>query len=165
MDVDQLIPGVYDFTINVLGGNEGSIQDEVIVTVTNEIPTLISSGGFNISVGILGATINWTVSDISVLNPTYSIYVNGTLNTTGVWVSGDLISIDIENLTVGIYNIKIIVYDGYGGIAQDEVILFVEKDTFKIPGYPKYLLIGIAFISISILSNQKKKIVNKSRIY
>jgi len=163
--VDHIVPGVYSYTIVAFDGYGGTIQDDVIVTVTNEIPTLISHGGLNISEGILGATINWTVSDISVLNPTYSIYVNGILNTTGVWVSGDLISLNIENITVGIYNLKIIVYDGYGGIAQDELKLVVEEDKFKISVYPKYLLIGIAIISISILSNQKKKIVYATRIY
>ena len=44
-------------------------------------------------------------------------------------------------------------------------MVFVISDTSWIPGFPNYLLIGIAIIGISILSNHKKKIVNNSRIY
>jgi len=162
VDVDHLNPGVYNYKIVAFDGYGSSIQDEVIVSVTNEIPTLNSPDNINISVQVGSATINWTISDISVLNPTYSIYVNGTLNTTGVWVSGELISINIENLTIGIYNIKLIVNDGYGGITEDEVIIVIDGG---IPGFPNYLLIGIVILSISILSNQKKKKIHALRKY
>ncbi|MHA1476489.1 MAG: hypothetical protein ACTSQ5_15045 [Promethearchaeota archaeon] len=115
-------------------------------------------------VGQTGNNITWIITDLNVFTPTYTIYQNATINRTGSWTSGSPIIVDVDNLIPGVYKYKIIASDGYGGQFQDEVIVIVISDTSGIPGFPYYLLIGIGIISISILSNQKKKSVYSTRI-
>ncbi|QEE14659.1 hypothetical protein DSAG12_00472 [Promethearchaeum syntrophicum] len=115
--------------------------------------------------GQIGNYITWIISDINVHSPTYTIYQNGTLNSTGEWTSGSLIIVDVNNLIPGIYNYTIIAFDGYGGSIQDDVSVIILSDSNGVAGYPYFLFIGIAIVSISILSKKIKKIGYIERVY
>ena len=56
-------------------------------------------------------SLNWTVVDFFVSNPSYVILLNGTQIDSGGWSSGAPISLSLNDLELesGIYNITIIV--------------------------------------------------------
>ncbi len=76
---------------------------------------------------VVGSTeqyIYWTLSDD---NPSYfTIYRNNTLiKNSSWWFSGMTVAVNIDGLSVGIYNFTIIAYDAFDNKASDTVIVTV----------------------------------------
>ena len=59
-------------------------------------------------------SLNWSIVDKSVKNPTYSIYINGGLMVSNESMMSNKISFDISSLLPGTYQIKVEVDDGLG---------------------------------------------------
>ncbi len=68
-----------------------------------------------------GNNLEWTISDKTILDPTYIIYQDGTEIETGPWVPWNPISINMDALPRGVYNLSISFMDGFGGIISDSV--------------------------------------------
>jgi hypothetical protein len=122
-------------------------------------------------IGQTGHNITWVITDTAVSTPGYTIYQNGTVNVTGSWTSGSPIIMDLDPFGVGVYNVTIIATDGYGGMAEDEIIVTVRSegttdtriDPFAddplrdIPGYSLSLFSLVVLVSIANLLRHNKR--------
>ncbi|MHA2425017.1 MAG: right-handed parallel beta-helix repeat-containing protein [Candidatus Thorarchaeota archaeon] len=86
-------------------------------------PVLNSPADIIYTVGDTGNTITWTGTESYA--STYSVYINGTLNTTGSW-DGSNIVFSVDGYDVGGYNLTLLVEDESGNIAVDTVLVTVE---------------------------------------
>ena len=65
-----------------------------------------------VHVTILSNNISWLITSDNA--STYSIYSNGTQIQHGNWISGQLISVSVQNFAPGTYNLTIVAFDAYG---------------------------------------------------
>jgi parallel beta-helix repeat protein len=126
------------------------------------------------------SSISWSVNYYLLLeNPNYVIKQNGTQIATGLWISGNSISINIANLNLepGIYSFTIILSDGLGNQATDTIIVSVLPDDQINNGFPWGIIIlilgliaGITIVGLVVLQKRdpekfeelKSKIIKKS---
>jgi hypothetical protein len=72
-----------------------------------------------------GHSITWNVSES---NPsTYSLYVNDTLDSSGLWDGSNFV-LDIDNQSLGTHNYTLLVTDSGGNFASDTVLVFVHAE-------------------------------------
>jgi len=77
----------------------------------------------------IGNNITWAVTDKTTGTTSYTVYRNGSVyGTPGSWVSGTPIVVNVDALAAGDYNFTIVVNDGLGLSAQDEVIITAASD-------------------------------------
>jgi len=105
--------GDYNFTLNFEDGYGNSFNSSKIVRIVNKKP-VITRDFQQIFVKGQIRTLNWSIVDKSVKNPTYSIYINEGLMIANESVVADKISFDISSLLPGTYQIKVEVNDGLG---------------------------------------------------
>ncbi|MDH5403019.1 MAG: BspA family leucine-rich repeat surface protein, partial [Candidatus Heimdallarchaeota archaeon] len=125
VDIDGLSVGSYNFTIFVYDTNGNWVSDSVLVTVSSDNISSVLSSPVDIwyEVGTTGNTISWDVSD---LHPdVYYITLDGIdyISTT-IWSNGSIV-INIDGLNTGIYNFTVFVFDLFGNLAYDSVIVTV----------------------------------------
>jgi len=177
MSIDGLNIGFYNYTINIVDGLGEGIEDQVIISVENYIPTLLNPPtSINYEYSATGNEISWTITDNSVNNPTYVIHRNDNELINQYWTPGVPITINIDGLDVGFYNYTIIISDGLGEIVSDDVIVIVSQpsvDGFQPPITDFLPIIILALISAVILigsigfylaRNKKKKRSYKQKI-
>jgi hypothetical protein len=125
-NVNNLSVGIYIYIITATD-TRGTSQDTVVVSVSpNVIPGITQPENFNFTMGEVGHTISWNVTDSSNGTTRYTIYRNGANITSGSWISGTSISINVDSLVAGTYNYTIVVADGLGGFVQDMVLVLVQ---------------------------------------
>jgi len=73
-------------------------------------------------------SLSWTVSDINVSLPAYSIYLNDVLNTSGSWITDTPIVFSMGNLEIGNYTFRFVAMDGWGEIVHNTVTVFVSSN-------------------------------------
>lgn len=117
--------GEYIFTIIIDDGHGVMINDSVLVTVYNMPPVLTTPEDVVYKEGTRMNNITWGITDSSAFIGDYIVYQNGTMVTPGTWTNGDDIIINVDELEPGNYNYTIIVSDGFGGYATDEVLVTV----------------------------------------
>lgn len=105
--------GDYNFTLNFEDGYGNSFNSSKIVRIVNKKP-VITRDFQQIFVKGQIRSLNWSIVDKSVKNPTYSIYINGGLMVSNESLVSDKISFDISSLLPGTYQIKVEVNDGLG---------------------------------------------------
>nr|MDO8109549.1 hypothetical protein [Candidatus Sigynarchaeota archaeon] len=71
--------------------------------------------------------ITWTATDNSTATANYTMYINGSQDSSGLWTSGAPIVKIVPSTTIGSYNCTIIVNDGFGLTASDTVITNVTN--------------------------------------
>ena len=72
--------------------------------------------------------LEWTISDLTIQDPSYTIYIDGILNNSGSWVPGTPIIINLDDLPAGFYNVTILANDGLGGNVSDYVRVTVWNE-------------------------------------
>ncbi|MDH5402736.1 MAG: hypothetical protein OEY49_09615, partial [Candidatus Heimdallarchaeota archaeon] len=125
IDIDGLTYGYYNFTIIAHDGLGNEITDEIIIHVQDTTIPIVSSPN-DIVYGSNNENlhyISWSLQDYNPKN--FTVYYNGTLNSTGIWISGDIITVNVTGLIAGIYNFTIIVFDIFELFTIDEVIITV----------------------------------------
>ncbi len=126
LDVSGFPGGSYNITIVLNDGFDGITTDEVIVHVLNTLPSITGSQDLSFETGTTGHSINWTLYDVTLYNPTYTIYLNGSVNITQTgWFYGTKVSVTVDHFPVGIYSYTIVISDGLGATVADEVIVTV----------------------------------------
>lgn len=123
---------------------------------------IISSGNLSFVKGSTGNFINWTILTDVIENPTYDIYVNDVLNTSGIWEYNEPIIVDLDSLDVGIYEFRIEVFNG-NKTAEDLVIITVmapKKPEPEIPGSPVLLIAAISLFTILYIHRKLRKRLN-----
>ncbi len=91
----------------------------------NTNPTISHPEDINFVVGSVGNNLEWTISDITIQNPTYIVYQDGIQIEDDSWIPENPISINLDPFSNGVYNLSISVLDGLGGYAFDSVTLMV----------------------------------------
>lgn len=136
IDVDGLIIGTHNFTFIAFDVGNNYVVDEVFVTVLSAvIPYLNSPVDIVISEGTLGTEIIWSPID---LNPaSYEIYREELLIKSGPWNStGEIMSVLIEGLDLGVYNFTIFVIDTDTNNATDTVWVTIFDGTTPLINSP-----------------------------
>ena len=89
-------------------------------------PDVSGPDDFSYNFGSTGHEIIWTLGDA---NPgVFNITLNGMVGSTQGWVN-DTILLNVDALNVGTYEFIIYVYDSYGNMASDAVIVTVVDPT------------------------------------
>ena len=98
-------------------------------------PVIDAPEDLTYSEGAVGNYINWRASDP---NPSsYSIYFEEELLYAGLWnSSSEILSVNVDGLTVGIYNYTIVFGNGLGNSSTDTVYVEVVDGTSPILTHP-----------------------------
>jgi hypothetical protein len=172
-DVTSFSVGNYIVEFVVYDGMGNTAVDAVVVSVYVDLgdsPTISTPEDITYYAGSPDIyIINWTITDDTVNNPTYSIEIDGELMVENEpWISGTLIQLNVSGWDEGIYTVIITANDGYDGEVVDVVVVTVtgtpeEKRTFwqKIPGFNIFYLIGLSIITLIFI---KKRRFNKSQL-
>ncbi|MHA2402296.1 MAG: hypothetical protein ACXADH_04830, partial [Candidatus Kariarchaeaceae archaeon] len=135
IDIDGYLKGIYNYTITVNDTAGNVVSKTVIVTVVDgTFPIVNEPTDFIYESGSLGNVINWTATDTYPFN--YTVYVNGSFYTEGMWSSGENISIDIDGLELGLHNFTIYISDASGNISNDSVQISVNDTIDPVIDYP-----------------------------
>jgi hypothetical protein len=109
--------GTYQYYITFTDGFDNVTTNISIVTIVhNPKPTIISNPPIRIAIGSINHIIQWNIYDTTVTgNPTYTIFVNGTVIVqTGFWTSGSNVTYTLPNtLAWGTHNYTLVADDGY----------------------------------------------------
>ncbi|MHA1929846.1 MAG: DUF2341 domain-containing protein [Candidatus Thorarchaeota archaeon] len=129
IDLEGLPIGTYIYVITVTDIGDNTDTDQVLVVVSDgTLPILGSLDDVDYDEGVLDLNLEWTPTD---LHPdTYEIYRDGILVSSGLWnSSSEIISIQVGELSYGVYNFSLIVFDVGGNNASDLVTVTVSDGT------------------------------------
>ncbi|MEX2717506.1 MAG: NosD domain-containing protein, partial [Candidatus Sigynarchaeota archaeon] len=121
--VDGLALGSYNYTIIVTDGYNGTANHTTVLTVLNAMPVLSSPVDIT-CMSDSYCDAYWRVTDASIGHATFIIYHNGSAVYSSTWRSGDIIYCNPPAVP-GTWIVKIVVNDGLGGTASDEVIMTI----------------------------------------
>ncbi|MFX1302088.1 MAG: ABC transporter substrate-binding protein, partial [Promethearchaeota archaeon] len=103
--------------------------------------------------GSTGKNITWTIAAENVENPTYNIFIDDVLNETRIWQNNDSIIIKLNNLPIGIHELKIEVINAplkpYAYTVEDVVIVNIY--TNEIPFPLEMVIIIVVLIVITMI--------------
>ncbi|MFW9870508.1 MAG: hypothetical protein ACFFEL_12855, partial [Candidatus Thorarchaeota archaeon] len=136
ISVDGLAKGSYNYMIVVEDVGKNTASDSVLVTVADGTdPTIDSPVDRDVGEGSSGNQITWNPYD---LHPSsYQIYREHVLVKSGTWnSSAESISFSVDGLTLGTYNITIVVFDTSSRIAIDTVFVTVYDGTPAVVDHP-----------------------------
>ncbi|MFX0055798.1 MAG: hypothetical protein ACFFAX_16065, partial [Promethearchaeota archaeon] len=129
ISVSGLGLGLYNFTILVADIGLNTANDTVWVEVYDgTAPTIDQPSDAQISEGTPGNNVTWNPFD---LHPShYEIYLEEVLFKSGLWnSSSESITVSIDGLSLGVYNLTIVVYDSAGFTAVDMLDVVVVDGT------------------------------------
>ncbi|MHA2159669.1 MAG: DUF2341 domain-containing protein, partial [Candidatus Thorarchaeota archaeon] len=148
VDIDNLAPGEYNYTIVIFGDESIEVSDIVMVTVTDTTsPSLGNPSNINYELGSRGHTIVWSAADL--YPSAYVITQDGIPIEGDVWTSGT-IELDIDGLGLGVYNYSIRVNDTSGNVAIDSVNVTVVDTTSPFIDHPTDIAIDLGTVNIQI---------------
>lgn len=125
----QIVISDYDYPST----NDTSEYFEILTDVS--APALDHPSDIEYSETTTGHAIAWTATDAYPVS--FEIYRNGTMVKSGAWSSpSESISVDVDGLTLGVYNYTIVVADIGGNIDTDEVMVAVIDGTDPVLSTP-----------------------------
>ena len=168
-DLSSLAVGDYTYIITLNDGYDGIIYDEVEVSITNSNPFVSKPSDISFLVDSTVHTLTWSIVDDSISSGSqgYTITQNDAIIKDNiVWTTGDVISIDLDNLSEGTYLFVISFEDGYGGTIEDSVTVVIGAESTQpsnllIIGIVVGLIVGV--VSAFVISKVKKKDGNVER--
>ena len=102
-------------------------------------------------------TLTWQVYDPTTSSPTYTIYCNGTVKTSGSWASGVNIVYTTANLPIGTYSYSIFVNNGLGKNASSSVTVMAVAGAVRVSatiiGGRTIYVRGETFIVTTVVNN------------
>jgi hypothetical protein len=110
-------------------------------------PTLVLEEGLYTLQKGLNSTLVWVASDETPWS--YEIYVNSTLVSNNYW-NGSNIEYFFEPATTGLWNVTLVVYDAFGNVAFDTVMIEVYEPSTPSNG-DLSLLIGILSFGLGVI--------------
>jgi plastocyanin len=125
--VDGLAIGTYTYICTVYDAHGNSVYDTVIIEVIAPIiPTINHPLDFEYESGDTGNSITWVPYDN---NPDhYIVELDGEAYDAGIW-TGDEITVNVDNLSVGTHTIVCTVFDIHDNTAEDTVIVTIVDTT------------------------------------
>jgi len=126
ISIDGFSIGTNDLQITFYDLQDQSVSDSVIITVEDTTAPLITRVPDQEFVyGSKFNFISWSALDS---NPNdYVITLDGEFFTEGFWISSRKIAIQVDNLSIGIHEIQITVFDDFQNSVQDHIIIIVEN--------------------------------------
>jgi len=114
------------------------------------IPTIDSPEDMEYREGTTGHSITWQPNDASPSH--YVVYQNGTQVVSDSW-NGTSITVEVDNLTMGVYNYTIVVYDAMGNYTSDTVLIIVQSSTTTglLFGFEVSLVFGTSIIGVIVV--------------
>jgi hypothetical protein len=151
-------PGVYEVVLTCIDEFGIPSTDAVIATVVDTTPPDLNEPfDFEITEGET-AEIEWTAEELYPSQ--YQVYVNGSLEESESWNQEDL-TITLQDLEVGTYNVTIRCVDESGNEATDTVWVIVNPSTGLIPGIDNQTLLlivaGLLVLIIVALALRRRK--------
>ncbi|MFW9964355.1 MAG: hypothetical protein ACFFCX_12365 [Candidatus Sifarchaeia archaeon] len=136
ISVDGLAMGSYTYMIVVEDVGQNTASDSVLVTVVDGTnPTIDSPVDRDVVEEASGNQITWSPYDIHPSS--YEIYREGVLVKSGAWNSSlETITFSVDGLSLGVYNVTIVVYDTSSRTAKDTVFVTVYDGTLPVVDHP-----------------------------
>jgi hypothetical protein len=146
--------GTHELQLTVTDVFGFSASDAVDVTVVDTTaPTISSPADVEFQQGTTGHSIVWSCSDF--YPDSYRIYINGVVNKTADWDSAD-ISVVLDNLVQGTYNLTVVVYDTSGNSASDTVMVSVTPAGLSSTTIILIIVAGAAILVIIIVLMRRR---------
>jgi parallel beta-helix repeat protein len=123
----------------VIPGTANSIDSFAQLLEDDVTPVIVPNYDTAINVDIVGNTLTWLAYDVFPKN--YMILENNLERVISVWTGGE-VSYGLDHLEIGSYSIAVIVTDGAGNEAIDEIIVSVVS----------FILGGIGTLEVMIAS-------------
>ncbi len=134
IDVNNLYPSQYNYTVAIQGSGGRILSDTVFVSVVDSTaPSLGHPSDRTAEYGSTVGPIQWSVSDLYPGN--YTLFIDGIFSTANSWTSGS-ISLPIEELGLGEHIFSITVFDAFGNSVSDMVIVTVVDTTPPVISHP-----------------------------
>jgi len=144
-NVYDLLPGNHQVSLEVSDSVDSETEDTVAVLVEDTtLPTINSPANITIAAGA-AVSVTWTAFDL--FPDSYRLFVNGTEELDEEW-NGAAVSVNVENLEIGVYNFTMEVVDTSGNRASDTVMVTV---TAGIAGFDPATLLLIAGVGVVVL--------------
>jgi hypothetical protein len=118
------------------------------IIVDTDPPKITGPDDFWIWENETSVQISWKASDITPLN--YSIEINGVTNDEGGWDGSEIFYTQNTPL-IGTYNFTLILYDLFGNVAKDEVMVEIRSIDPEI-NFRGELVIGLIVVGFITLS-------------
>lgn len=130
LNINGLNYGSYNFAIFLFDSYGTLVTDYVIVTVVDIIiPDISNPNDLYYKLNSIGNQLVWTVGDEHPAS--YNITLNGVLFGEGTWINGS-IEADIDGLSEGLYQFSLHIFDSYGNMVSDIVLVSVFEITTEI---------------------------------
>ena len=123
LNIDGLMKGSYNYTLDLIDVAGNSVQDMVKITVVDQtapVLTLLDDMTINETTE---TEISWMGSDLYPAN--YQIFRDGQIVDAGSWTNDAAITAELVNLTMGVYNYEIMINDSDGYATSDSVVVTV----------------------------------------
>jgi hypothetical protein len=129
ISLDNVPYGFYNYTIIIQDGVGNSERDWVWVDVVdNTVPVINDAKDIICDHGSTGHSIVWNGTDVNPVS--YRVFRNGTLYASGLWNdSSEFFVINIDGLSLGVYEFAMIIKDVDGNTAADIVHVTVADLT------------------------------------
>lgn len=162
VNIDGLTLGTYLFVINITDGRSSISDNVLVVVISNEI-SINSPEDKIITKKTTGNVIHWIISSSNRnITGSYSIFKNGTLISSGIWISGINITLSVDELDIGYYLFEINATDGYSSVLDivNVYIFPVVIDTpFNIAGFDiLFMSVLLGLVSVALATKGIKKI-------
>jgi hypothetical protein len=122
-----LSKGEYNFEMVVYDSSMNNATDAVRIFIVDDTsPTVDKYDDAEYIEGTTGNLVNWECSDN--YPSTYEIFIDSVFHSGGTWDSDVAIILNIDGLTVGVYNYTIVVMDASGNSASNTIEVRVIAD-------------------------------------
>ena len=140
--------GTYNITVRAEDLRENINRDTVIVKVIAD-PTIQGKTKMNFTEGTTGNNITWTVSGEHLAN--YTITINGTQVAGGTITKPGNITVNVDDLPAGVYNVTLTVINDVGSETSHTVIVTVRpRSRVYLTNITLLLIIGALVVIVSI---------------
>ena len=135
----SLVYGTYTYVIYVYDQSGNMVSDSVTITIEDQTAPIIDHPTDVTYNEQSSSSITWNPNDLHPMN--YSIYINGSLETSGVWYNSTSIVFPLNSsLAAGFYVVDIYVNDTSNNISMDTVNVTVVDDIAPVITHPADIL-------------------------
>lgn len=129
LNIDGLSAGIHNLTIVFSDASNNNVTNTIWVTVVDTTPPAIITHPTTtvFEVNAPNNNISWTAIDDQP--DSYTLYINGTIYTSGSWQNATAVIIPFSGLSLGMYNFTIAFNDSTGNTAYNTVMVTIVTDT------------------------------------